>query len=563
MSRDLATAELDFARLVRDNQARLRSALSREYDFVVCGAGTAGSVVARRLAENPAATVLLLEAGGDDDVPAVMNPGLWPENLGTELDWGFISEPNPDLGGRRLPMSMGKALGGGSSINAMAWSRGHADDWDLFAAESADQAWDYRSVLQIYRRIEDWGGAPDPQYRGVGGEVFVQPARDPHPVALALVDGAQSVGFSAYENPNGRMMETRAGVAIGDLRIRDGRRLSVFRSYTYPYMDRPNLTVLTHALVQRLTFAGLRVSGVEFEHRGTTRQVAVGAEVVLSLGAINTARVLMSSGVGDADELHAVGIPIVAHLPGVGRNLQDHTAFDCVWEYSDDPQPPRNNGSETVIFGHPDSTGGPDLFAWQAETPLSTPENIAKYGLPGAGWTLFSAIAHPQSRGRVRLSGPNPSDPVRIDTNALSNTEDLVTARRCIELCREIGNSAPLSGFVKREVMPGDLSGSELNDFIRRATRTFWHQCGTAKMGRDEQAVVDGRLRVRGIDKLRIADGSIMPRITTGNPMAPCVIIGENAAAFIKTEHAAGRDPASVARRRYSRRHCAIRRRTG
>src|ERR1700749_64317 len=266
VSRDLATAELDFARLVRDNQARLRSALSLEYDFVVCGAGTAGSVVARRVAENQAAAVLLLEAGGDDDVPAVMNPGLWPENLGTELDWGFISEPNPDLGGRRLPMSMGKALGGGSSINAMAWSRGHADDWDLFAAEADDQSWSYGSILDIYRRIEDWAGTPDPKYRGVGGEVFLQPPQDPHPVAIALHKSARSLGIPAYEHPNGRLMERGRGVAFGDLRIRDGRRLSMFRSYTYPYMDRPNLTVLPQAVVHRLNIDDRRIIGVEVKY---------------------------------------------------------------------------------------------------------------------------------------------------------------------------------------------------------------------------------------------------------------------------------------------------------
>ncbi|MFZ0714266.1 GMC family oxidoreductase [Mycobacterium sp.] len=531
-------AERDFARRVRDNQARLKSVLREAYDFVVCGAGTAGSVVARRLAENPDVSVLLLEAGGDDDVPSVTNPLVWPENLGTELDWGFLSEPNPQLGGRRLQMSMGKVLGGGSSINAMAWSRGHASDWDLFAAEADDQSWSYGSILDIYRRIEDWAGTPDPKYRGVGGEVFLQPPQDPHPVAVALHKSARSLGIPVYEHPNGRLMENGIGVAFGDFRIRDGRRLSMFRSYTYPYMDRPNLTVLTRAVVHRLTFDDRRVVGVEVKYGGRVRRIAAAAEVIVSLGAINTPKLLMLSGLGDAQDLRAVGIPVVQQLRGVGQNLQDHTAFDCVWEYCDDPLPPRNNGSEAVIFDQFDATSvGPDMFVWQAQMPLSTPENIAEYGLPEYGWTLFSAIAHPKSRGRVTISGSAPEDPVLVQTNALSHPEDLVAARRCVALCREIGNAAPLSQFVRREVMPGDLSGAELDEFIRCATRTFWHQSGTAKMGRGENAVVDSHLRVYGVENLRIADGSIMPRITTANTMAPCVIIGEKAAGMIKTTH--------------------------
>lgn len=534
----LSDADADLAARVDANQKQLRSQLRDEYDFIVCGAGSSGSVVARRLAENPAVSVLLIEAGGDDDRPEVNDPTVWPSNIGSELDWGFTSEPERHLRGRILPMAMGKVLGGGSSINAMVWARGHAKDWDLFAAEAGDDAWRYQKVLDIYRQIEDWHGQPDPAFRGTGGDVLVQPAPDPHPVALAMFDAAKSIGIPAFENANGRMMEADRGVAIGDLRVCGGRRLSIFRSYTYPYMDRPNLTVLPLALVTRITLDAQRATGVEVEYQGQRRRFTAAAEVVLSLGAINTPKVLMLSGLGDRQVLANAGVETRLHLPGVGQNLQDHTAFDCVWEYPDDALPLHNNGSEIVVFDRVRASDNvPEMFIWQAEAPLSTPENIAKYGLPESGWTLFSAIAHPQSRGRVEITTDNPFDTVRIHTNALAERADMEAALACVALSREIGNSTALKPFAKREVMPGDLAGEELEFFVRRAARTFWHQSGTARMGQDDGSVVDGTLKVHGVDNLRIADGSIMPRITTGNTMAPCVVIGERAAHLLKSTH--------------------------
>ena len=507
------------------------------YDFIVCGSGSSGSVVARRLAQHPQVSVLLLEAGGSDDLPQVSDPLQWPLNLGSERDWGFTSEPSPALNGRSILLSMGKVLGGGSSINVMAWARGHKNDWDHFAAESGDNGWGYQSVLDIYRRIEDWHGHPDPTHRGVGGPVYVQPAPHPHPVACAVVAAAESIGIPSYASHNGTMMEREGGASILDLIVRDGRRQSMFRSYVAPYLHRPNLTVLTDALVTKVTFDANRATGVQFSHGGAMHTVSAGSEVILSLGAIHTPKVLMQSGVGAAAELTGFGIPVVADLPGVGKNYQDHPRIDCVWEFAQ-PLPPRNNGGEATVFWKSDpASDTPDLQICVAEFPLSSPENAAKYVLPPHGWTLAAGVVGPKSRGRVCLTGADPGDPVRVETNMLTHPDDLNAAVAGVELCRQIGNAAPLGCLTKGEVTPGDLSGDELVDYIRNAAVSFWHHSGTAKMGTDDMSVVDGTLKVHGIDRLRIADASIMPRITTGNTMAPCVVIGERAADLLETTH--------------------------
>src|SRR5260370_14909759 len=232
-----STQTTDLAERVRVNQAKLTSELKPNYDFIVCGSGSSGSVVARRLAENPDVSVLLLEAGGSDDVPSVIEAAQWSANLGSDRDWAFQAQPNPHLNGRAIPMNMGKVLGGGSSINVMAWSRGHKNDWDYFASEAGDKAWSYESVLNIYRRIEDWHGAPDPDYRGTGGPVYVEPAPDPNPIAPAALEGARSVAIPTLENQNGRMMEGEGGASILEVRIRAGYRQSAFRYYVFPYLD--------------------------------------------------------------------------------------------------------------------------------------------------------------------------------------------------------------------------------------------------------------------------------------------------------------------------------------
>jgi choline dehydrogenase len=526
-----------FTERVHINQKMLAAELKSQYDFIVCGCGSAGSVVARRLAENPEVSVLLLEAGGSDDVPSVTEPGQWPLNLGSERDWGFKDHPNPHLNGRSILLSMGKVLGGGSSINGMAWARGHKNDWDFFAQEADDPAWSYGSVLNIYRRIEDWHGAPDPSYRGAGGPVFVQPAPDPSPIAPAMVEGARSAGIPTFESHNGRMMESGGGASILDVRIRNGKRLSAFRSYTFPYMDRPNLTVLTAALVTRVTLKGKRATGVEIAYDGKSVRIGAGSEVVLSLGAIHTPKVLMQSGIGDGSELQRLGIHAVQHLPGVGQNFQDHFGIGCIWEYQQ-PLAPRNNAGEATFFWKSNpALDTPDLQTCQIEVPLCSAETAASFNPPAVSWTLYGGVVRPKSRGRIRLTGPNPYDPVQIEANMLSHPDDMKAAVACVELCREIGNSAPLRSYTRREVMPGTLRGAELEHFIRDEAGTYHHQTCTAKMGRDSLSVVDAHLKVCGIDNLRIADGSIMPRVMTGNTMAACIIIGERAGQILRAAH--------------------------
>jgi choline dehydrogenase len=284
LSKQVIFMSEDLTSRIRANQEKLRAELKSRYDFIICGSGSSGSVVARRLAENPDVSVLLLEAGGSDDTPSVSEAAQWRTNLGSERDWNFQAQPNAYLNGRSMPMNMGKVLGGGSSINAMYWVRGHKADWDFFASEAGDIAWNYASVKSIYRRIEDWSGEPDSEHRGTGGPVFVSPAHL-QPIGSAMCASARLMGIPTFENLNGRMMEGEGGCSASEFRIRDGRRLSIFRSYTFPYMDRSNLTVLTHATVTRLLLEGRRTSGVEIAYDSKVHRIA-GSEVVLALGAI-------------------------------------------------------------------------------------------------------------------------------------------------------------------------------------------------------------------------------------------------------------------------------------
>jgi choline dehydrogenase len=526
----------DFAERVRTNQQSLASRILKQYDYIVCGAGSSGSVVAGRLAANLHVQVLLLEAGGTDEKDVVMNPNHWPMTLGTELDWGFVAQPNPNLNGRAIGYSMGKVLGGGSSINVSTWSRGHRADWDFYASESDDPAWSYAAVLDLYRRrIEAWSGIPDPDYRGTHGTVHVQPAADPHPFSVALLEGAASVGLERFPNSNGRMMEGVGGCAFIDETVRDGKRQSIFRSYVYPIMDRPNITVLTGALVARILFNRDRATGVEFQYQGKNLRVEATREIILSLGAIHTPKLLMQSGIADEAELKRAHIPARNVLPGVGRNLHDHVAFGCVWENTGKPSPQIPRSQTSCFWKTRAALEAPNFYVYSHGGPDFTPENAARFHPPASCWSLSGGM-RPNSRGTIHLTGPDPSDAVSIDTNYLGDPQDLKDLITGLTMAREIGNSTALQPFTAREVAPGILSQEELEQFFRNGLGTHWHQSGTAKMGRDAMSVVNCKLKVYGVDGLRIADASILPRVTTGNTMAPSVIIGERAATVLQEE---------------------------
>lgn len=516
----------------------LTESVRARYDFIVCGGGSSGCVVARRLAENPEVSVLLIEAGGSDRVPSVIDSTQWMWNIGTERDWGFKAEPSPTVNGRTPLLPMGRVLGGGSSVNGSVWARGHKHDFDNWAEAAGDADWNYESVLAIYRRVEDWQGPKDAHRRGTGGLLNILQPENPIPLVAGLIEGAKSIGIPYVDDINGAAMEGEGGCGLPNVLVQDGnQRVSMAATYIHPYMDRPNLAVLLCAEITKLEVSGKRVTGVSFVRRGRSYTVSADKEVILSLGAINTPKVLMLSGIGEEKQLREHGIDVVQHLPGVGKNFQDHILLaGCCFEYIT-PEPPRNNAAEFVFIAKSDSSlRTPDLMPVLEETPFGSEVTAQQYDLPvgpASAWTLAPGLARPDSRGEVRLASANPFDKALIHANFLATETDMKAMVRCVEMCREIGNSAFCTPYRKREVMPGPLKGAEMENFIRNAAGTYFHQSCTAKMGRDEMSVVDGTLKVYGIEGLRIADASIMPEITTGNTMAPSVIIGERAAEII------------------------------
>lgn len=523
----------EFARLVAQNQRELAACISTPYDFIVCGAGTSGCVVAARLAADSGLRVLLIEAGGHDESELVQDPNRWPMTLGGEMDWAFVAEGNLQLNGRALDYSMGKVLGGGSSINVSTWSRGHQADWDFYAAEAGDEAWSYRAVLDLYRnRIEKWAGDPDKAYRGEHGAVHVQPAQSSFPFSERLMAAAESLGLARYPNANGRMMEAANGCALVDETVCDGRRQSIFRSYLYPLMAQPNLTVLTGAHVNRILFENRRATKVEFTFQGRVVTAEATREIVLSLGAIHTPKVLMHSGIGPASELSHAGIRATQILEGVGRNLHDHVSIASVRASSGEVLGVSPRSQTACFWKSRPELDSPNFYSYAISGAYVTPENALPVDPPSHCWTQVIGM-RPQSRGSVHLTGGAPTDAVRIEANYLADTQDLIDLKSGLNFAREMGNAPALAEFSEEQVAPSSFESGDLAQYIRNGLTTFWHQSGTARMGTDAMSVVDNKLKVYGVEGLRVADASILPRVTSGNTMAPCVVVGEQAATFL------------------------------
>ena len=519
---------------MRANQNQRAATLQPSYDYIVVGTGSAASALVGRLAPS-GASILMVEAGDWDVAPSVMDPSVWFTNLGTERDWQDVALPSQSVNGRAIPEHMGKVVGGGSSINATIWARPFKKDLDYWADESGDPRWGYEHALSIYRRMENWQGKPDARYRGKGGPVWCQPAADPHPVARAMLNACGSLGLPVLDGLNGAREEGPGGFALMDQIIRDGKRQSMARSYLYPVLARKNVTVLVRAHVDRVTVTGTRATGIEISRGGVKSRIEARSEVILSSGGINTPKLLMLSGIGDETQLRQHGIKVLMHSPQVGENFQDHILHGgCLWEPKEF-LPHRNSAANASGFLKSDSTlASPDLNLVQIELPYASEIVAKQYEPPKTSWALCAGLVGPKSRGVVRLRSANPDDRPIVDARFLSHPDDVKALARGIAVCRDIGNSPAMRDFVKREVAPGKtLNDSELADFVRNGATTYFHQAGTCRMGKDNEAVVDASLRVNGIQRLRIADSSIMPRIASVATMATCALIGERMAEIL------------------------------
>ncbi len=366
--------------------------------------------------------------------------------------------------------------------------------------------------------------------------MWVQDTQDIHPYGEAVLAAAEEAGFPRHGNPNGALMESERGAAPRQEIIRDGRRQSPYRSYV-ANRPRPNLTVLHSALVTEVLFEKNRAAGVRLRHGGRTLDVHATHEVVLSLGAVNTPKTLMLSGVGDAAHLSEHGIPVRVHSPGVGRNLNDHALLDHLWEATADADLSGPLEARAGVFWNlTDTAGDPPVVMYSTGRAQASPTIAAQGGLPErAAKFLIGMKMH--NTGRVRLASADPAVNPLIDTGYFTDPADIDSALRALETARAIGTAGPLRPYLKAEALPGPVGRAATVDYLRDVVQTFWHQSGTARMGRDDSAVVDSRLRVIGCDGLRVADASVLPRVTVANTMAPSVLVGEQAATFLRADH--------------------------
>jgi len=509
------------------------SSQKERYDFIVVGAGAAGSVLAAELSAS-GAQVLVIESGGPDDAPTIANPSIWFYNVGGPLDYHLPVSPSPRLNNRPFNMALGHVVGGGSSINAMVWTRGMQRDYDGWA-ENGAKGWAFADVLPIFKSQEDWeSGAND--WRGTGGPIHIRRPRDPHPTAPAFLGAAREMGMPIHDDVNGPMLP---GAGYINMNIAaDGTRVSAARAFLHPALSRPNLTLLLNTQVMRLNFNGTRCVGVKLMKDGAIKDIAADKEVVLTAGAINTPKLLMLSGVGDAEVLRGLGIEVVADVPGVGKNLQDHVLVSgVVFKYKGKmpARPADSNAVEAEAYLSSGPSADTDINLVLEQLPIATPEAAARFGtLPEDAFTIAPALVQPTSRGSVRLASNNHQDAAVIDGNYLGTDADFAAIVRAIEAAREIGNQRAFDSVREIELMPGPKATAEdIRDLARLASASFGHPVGTCKIGVDKLAVVDSQLRVHGLLGLRVTDASVMPRIITGPTNAPTHMIAGRAAQLI------------------------------
>ena len=525
------------------------------WDCIVVGAGSAGCAVAGRLSEDGRSRVLVLEAGGSDRRLAIAMPAAsFLLALGNpRYDWAYKAEPDPTRRGRRDLMPRGRVLGGTSAINGMSYVRGQPADYDEWAAEGC-RGWDFASVLPYFKRAEDNENGAD-AYHGTGGPLAVSNRRTLHPLSEAYLQSCVAIGMSRMADVN---TPPQAGVGYVPVTQRRGRRWSAARAYLRPATGRQNLRVLTHAHVRRVLFDGRRATGVEYARRGRTERAEASRAVILSAGTFASPQLLMLSGVGPAAHVSEHGIPVVHDLPGVGENLQDHpglaqtcwanvTTYNMMTGFIQ----ALVLGAQWLLLGSgPGSTPHSQVTAFTRHDGGTGRSDIqylfspAGFDLTEDGPVLFDRpavtgllnVLRPFSRGRVRLKSADPSAQPAIQPNLFADECDLDLLLAGARLQRRIFETAPLSRFIAGHCSPGPdvQTDDEWRAYLLESAMSAYHPAGTCKMGQGADAVVDERLRVRGLANLCVADASIMPAIVSGNLHATCVMIGEKAADLVR-----------------------------
>ena len=509
------------------------SSQKERYDFIVVGAGAAGSVLAAELSAS-GADVLVIESGGPDDAPTIANPSIWFYNVGGPLDYHLPVSPSPRLNNRSFNMALGHVVGGGSSINAMVWTRGMQRDYDGWAANGA-KGWAFADVLPVFKSQEDWESGAN-AWRGAGGPIHIRRPKDPHPTAPAFLDAAREMGMPIHDDVNGPMLP---GAGYINMNIAgDGTRVSAARAFLHPALSRPNLTLVLNTQVVKLNFNGTRCIGVKLIQNGAVTDIAADEEVILAAGAINSPKLLMLSGVGDANALRSLGIEVIEDVPGVGKNLQDHVLVSgVVFKYKGKmpPRPADSNAVEAEAYLSSGPSADTDINLVLEQLPAVTPEAAARFGAPPEdAFTIAPALVQPTSRGSVRLASNNHQDAAVIDGNYLGTDNDFTAVVRAIEAARELGNQPAFDSVRDAELIPGPKATAEdIRDLARLASASFGHPVGTCRIGDDTLAVVDSELRVQGLLGVRVADASVMPRIITGPTNAPTHMVAGRAAQLI------------------------------